>query len=405
MYRFKALNPAGETEEGEIDAAVESVAVAQLQDAGYLPIHLEPVGVDRRWSLRRLKITTPHRKISARDMEFFTRELATLLEAGLPLDQSLQTLLEVADSAALKRLITAVDEDVRRGVALSAALADQQFGLSVLFINMVRAGEASGSLDESLSRLADYLQRSRDLRDSITSALIYPIILVIVAGLSVTALLMFVLPQFSQMFADLGAALPWPTQLLLTVGEIVRSYWWVIPSAALAIGFLGRRWLSDPAHRLRVDGLVLQLPLVGELIVKSELAKFTHTLGTMIGHGVPLVRSLEIVRGGMSNRALGQCVVTATEGLQRGQGLATPLGDDGLFPSLAIKLIHIGEESGRLEEMLLRLADIYERDVRTTLQRLLSLLEPTLIVGLGVVIAGIILAILTAVLGMNQTVL
>ena len=405
MYRYKAVNPLGETEEGELDVNAESAAVAQLQDAGYLPIRVEPIGPDRKWSLPAIKLPARSREISARDIAFFTRELATLLQAGLPLDQSLQTLIEVTDSAALQRLVTAVDAEVRRGSALSTALANQPAGFSDLHINMVRAGETSGSLDDALSRLADYLQRARDLRESITSALIYPMILVTVTGLSVLALLIFVLPRFAQMFADLGAALPWSTQLVLAIGAIVRSYWWVLPGTLVVATLLGRRWLADPLHRLRMDHWLLQLPLFGELIVKSELAKFTHTLGTMLAHGVPIVRALDIVRACMSNRALGQCVADATEGIKGGQGLAGPLGEGGIFPNLAVKLIRIGEESGRLEEMLLRLADVYEREVRTTLQRLLSLLEPTLIVGLGVIVAGIILAILSAVMGMNQAVL
>jgi len=405
MYRYKAVNPVGETEEGEIDVSAESAAVAQLQDAGYLPIRIEPVNPSRRWSLRALKMPALSREISARDVAFFTRELATLLQAGLPLDQSLETLIEVADSPALKRLVTAVDAEVRRGSALSTALTNQPAGFSDLYINMVRAGEASGSLAGALSRLADYLQRARDLREDITSALVYPMILVAVTGLSVVALLTFVLPRFSQMFADLGATLPWSTQLVLAAGAIAHSYWWVVPGAIVATTLLGRRWLSDPMHRLRMDHWVLQLPLLGELIVKSELAKFTHTLGAMLGHGVPVVRALDIVRAGMSNHALGQCVARATEGIKSGQGLAGPLGEGGIFPSLAVKLIRIGEESGQLEEMLLRLADVYEREVRTTVRRLLSLLEPTLIVGLGVIVAGIILSILAAVMGMNQAVL
>jgi general secretion pathway protein F len=406
MYRYKAVNPAGEIEHGEIDAAGgEAAAVAKLQNAGYLPIRVQSAELDTRWSWRALKVPILRREVSPRDIEFFTRELATLLRAGLPLDQSLQTLIDVTDNAAFKRLVLAVDEEVRQGSTLSAALANQRTGMPDLLINMVRAGEASGSLDTGLARLADYLERSRDLRESITSALLYPVILLVVAGLSVTALMVFVLPQFSQMFADLGATPPWATRFVLGVAEVLRSYWWMGLCVVLAASFLGQRWLSDPAHRLKADALMLQMPLIGELITKTELARFTHTLGTLIGHGVPLVKSLDIVCAGTHNRALRQSVAEATQGLQKGRGLSAPLSDGGLFPPLAIKLIRIGEESGRLEEMLLRLAEVYEREVRTTVQRLLGLLEPVLIVGFGAVIGAIMLAVLSAVIGINQSVI
>ncbi len=406
LYRYKAVNPAGEIEQGEIDGVSgEAAAVAKLQDAGYLPIHVEPVDPGERWWLRALRLPFARSDVTARDMEFFTRELATLLRAGLPLDQALRTLIDVAESPGLGRLLVAVDEEVRRGSALSEALQNQATGVSDLLINMIRAGEASGSLEAGLVRLADYLERSRDLRESIMSALLYPAILLVVASLSVVALLVFVLPQFSQIFMDLGATPPAATRFVLGVAEILRSYWWVGPCLALTAYLLGQRWLADPGHRLQADQLWLKAPLVGELIIKTELARFTHTLGTMIAHGVPVVRSLDIVRAGMRNRALQACVAEATQGLQRGQGLSVPLSEGGIFPALAINLIRIGEESGRLEEMLMRLADVYEREVRMTVQRLLGLLEPVLIVGFGVVIAGIMLAVLSAVLGVNQSVL
>lgn len=406
MYRYKAVNPAGEIENGEIDApGGEPEAVAVLQEAGYLPIRVEPAQAQKSPLLPSFQGLLRRDSASLRDLEFFARELATLLEAGLPLDQALQTLVDVADKPALRKLVTAVEEDVRSGHPLSTALARKGSGIPEPLTNMIRAGETTGSLDSGLAGLADYLQRARELRESILSALLYPAILLIVACLSIVALLVFVLPQFAQMFADLGVRPPWSTRLVLGAGDALRNYGWIAVLAALAALAGTRRWLADPTHRLRFDRLALRLPLAGELMLKAELARFTRTLGTMVAHGVPLVSSLEMVPRGVRNTALRETLAGAADGLRSGQGLARSLDAGGLLPGLAIKLIRIGEESGKLEQMLLRLADIYEREVRTALQRALTILEPALIVGLGIVVAGIVLTILSALLGINQAVL
>ena len=290
------------------------------------------------------------------------------------------------------------------GESFSTALERQQGVFSQVYINMVRAGEAAGALDHALERLADYLQRIRELKSNIVSALIYPSILVTVAGASVILLLVFVVPQFTQMFQDMGAVLPLPTRIVIASGELLRDYGWLLPLVILLIVAFMRRQLAHPEKRLRWDRRILGMPLFGDLVTKVEVARFSRTLGILLGNGVPLLGALANVREILNNQVLAGAIDRAADSLQAGQGLAEPLAKTEVFPRLAIQMMQVGEESGNLQEMLVRVADVYDQEVKTTVQRLLTLLEPVLIVGLGVVIAGIIMSILVAVLSVNQLV-
>lgn len=403
-FHYKAVNTEGEAMEGDMDATVEGAVIARLQDAGYIPILVEPAARGRAARSQTLQILS-RRRMSAREVELFTRELATLLRAGLPLDQSLQTLIEVSESDTLQHLVTSIYDEVRDGAAFSSALEMQSGAFSNLYINLVRAGESSGALDDTLTRLADYLQRVRDLREHVLSAITYPLILVVVAGISILVLLTFVIPQFSQMFADMGAALPLPTRIVMGAGDVLRSYWWAPPLIALAAAIAVRKWLEDPNRRLRWHRRMLRLPMVGDLVTRIEVARFTRTLGIMLKNGVPVLSALGIVDGSMRNRALADDVMKAAQSLEAGRPLAASLAEHQSFPKLAIKMIRVGEESGQLEEMLLRLGDVYDQEAQAAIRRLLSFLEPCLIVGLGLLIAGIIMSILVAVLGMNQLII
>ncbi|MDH3638652.1 MAG: type II secretion system F family protein [Gammaproteobacteria bacterium] len=401
-FWFKAVNGEGVTEEGEMDAANQAALIAQLQDAGYVPIQVSPAkGATRRGPLLP-SLNLSRKAVSARDVGLFTRELATLLHAGMPLDESLKTLIEVADSDSVKGLVTAIHDRVRDGADFSAALEAQNGTFSNLYISMVRAGESAGALDTTLARLADYMKRQKDLRDSVLSAVTYPVILVVVAAVSMILLLVFVIPQFAQMFDDMGAELPLPTQIVMGAGDLLRQYWWMLPALPVVIAILAKSLLANPKRLLKWHNFLLRAPLVGELLTKLEVARITRTLGVMLENGVPLLRAVRIMEGSISNRALAQDMLDTADELQAGRGLAASLAAGDRIPKLAIKMIRVGEDSGQLDEMLLRLADVYDQETKTTVQRVLGLLEPILIVGLGVLIAGIIFSILIAVLGMNQ---
>jgi len=267
---------------------------------------------------------------------------------------------------------------------------------------MVRAGESSGALDIALGRLADFMERSRKLRETLVSALIYPAILAAMASLSVIVLLTFVIPRFTEMFQDLGQALPWPTQVVIGVGGFLESYWWIIVLVATAVVYYLRYQLRSPSRRLPWDARFLRLPLVGTLIAQHEAARFTRTLGTLLTNGVPMLQAIVIAKEVIGNQVIASAVERVTSSVKEGQGLARALAAVQVFPRLTGHLLQVGEETGNLEAMLLRLADIYERDVQTAVQRLVVLIEPALILGLGLIVGGIIMSVLMAVLSVND---
>jgi general secretion pathway protein F len=293
---------------------------------------------------------------------------------------------------------------VRGGATFSAALEAQDGQFTKLYVNMVRAGEASGALDQVLGRLADYLERSAELRGNITSALVYPMILLVVAGLSVIMLLVFVVPQFTVLFEDMGAALPLPTRIVVGAGDLFRGYWWAMLVVVAVIAVIIERWLQKPENRRRFDYRVMALPLFGDLIWKMETARFCHTLATLLKNGLPLFSGLTLAKEVVGNRKIGEGLDEVGEGLKHGRGLAEPLTSRAVLPQLALQMIRVGEESGTLDAMLAKVADIFDRETRASVQRMLTLLEPVLIIGLGIIVAGIIISILMAILGANELV-
>ncbi len=406
MYWYQAVNPDGETEEGEIEASMEDAAVAALQDAGFIPIRVEAVGASKRSKSPGLfsQLARKSNRISHREIAEFTRELSTMLGAGLPLDNALQTLHEISDNPKLRELTSAIYEKVRSGQSFSDALQEMGDMFPDLYIQMVRAGETAGALDSSLARLSDHFKRAGKLREDVLSALTYPLILVVIASLSVLVLMTFVIPQFSQMFEDMGAALPLPTQIVISTSDWLKLWWWTIPPVLLVIAVAWQAWYAKPANRLAWDRLVLRMPLFGDFSTRLDMARFTHTLGVTLGHGVSIIQAMQIATKGMSNRSLSLIMEEVLEQVQQGRTLAMALEEHPELPRLLIKMIRVGEEAGQLEKMLMELADVYENQSQLAIQRLLSLLEPVLIVGLGLLIAGIIMSILVAVLSMNELV-
>lgn len=397
LFVFKGVRVDGQVQEGELEAADEAAVVSALQKEGLIPIKVRPAG-----GVSGLLGQYRRRRISDQDVRLITRELATLLEAGMPLDRGLQTLIELTEDPPLHQLLTDIQERVRGGHSLSKALEDQRGTFSALYVNMVRAGEASGSLEAVLSRLADYLERAGDLKETVKSALIYPAILLVVASLSVILLLVFVVPQFTQMFADMGAALPLPTQIVIGLGDLFRGYWWAILAVITLTTATLLKQLERPEFRERWDRRVLSLPLFGDLIWKMETARFCNTLSTLLENGMPLLGALGLAKDVVANRKIHGQLEKIGEALKRGKGLAGPLSEEGVFPKLALQMIRVGEESGALDPMLGKVAVQYDRETRATVQRLLTLLEPILIIGMGVVVAGIIISILMAILGANK---
>ncbi len=385
-----------------MEAADRSTVVEKLRGQGHFPLNVEEGSASGQSILHRDLFGTGG--IAQRDITIATRELATLLKAGLPLDRALRVLIDVADVPAVRDMHARILERVQGGASLADSIVDEGRSFPSFYAGMVRAGEAGGSLHEVLVRLADFMERIQSLRESVRSALIYPAILMIMAVLTVIVMFGLVLPQFRPLFADMGDALPLLTRIFLVVGDAVQEWWWAGALVIALAVLLFRRALKDSAFRLRWDGWKLGIPLAGDLLRKIETARFAHTMAMLLHGGQPLLDALGIVRDVVGNSALRQALTEVSGRLRQGQGLATPLAECGLFPSLAIHLIRVGEEGGQLEAMLEQLASIYDREVQEATKRLMALLVPLLTVGLGVVIAIIIISVLGAFLSVNETI-
>jgi general secretion pathway protein F len=405
LYRYKAVNTAGDVAAGELEAANESEIVDRLRDQGLMPMQVVAAprpGVAQR-PVERRRWFTP-RRVTRNQMISFTRELATLLRAGLPLDRALEILISLAATPPLARMLQAIRDSVRGGKSLSQALDMHREVFSRFYVSIVRAGEAGGALGTVLTRLADNMERSKELRESVMSALIYPVILIVVAVASVMILLVYVVPQFQATFAQAGKALPLPTQIVIVAGTALRQYWWLILIGVAACVWLFRLRLQRPQVRFRWDQRLLRWPLIGDVVAKVEVARLARTLGTLLGNGVTLLAGLSIVKETMTNTVLAQALDGVITRLREGKGFGRPLAETGLYPRLATQMILVGEESGRLEEMLNRVADVYDREVAVAVRRFLAILEPVLIVGLAVLVICIVLSIWMGIIGMTELV-
>ncbi|MBS0321726.1 MAG: type II secretion system F family protein [Proteobacteria bacterium] len=409
VFRYKAVSNAGELATGELEAANEAEIVGKLRDQGLMPMQVSVAsgsggavakagggGAQTSWF-------TPKR-VTADQLMSITRELATLLRAGLPLDRALETLIGLAPTPAVRTLLQGVRDDVRGGKSLSQALDARRDVFSRFYVNIVRAGEAGGALGAVLTRLADTMERNKELKGTIASAMIYPIILICVAVVSVMVLLLFVVPQFKSQFAQAGKSLPLPTTLVIAAGEIVHDWWWLLAIGVVVAVWWGRRLFASPAFRRRFDAWVLRRALLGELVAKIETARFSRTLGTLLGNGVTLLAGLSIVKETMGNAVMGDALDGVIASLREGKGFGRPLMATGVYPRLATQMILVGEESGRLEEMLNRVADVYDREVQVVIKRFLAVMEPVMILGLAVIVGFIVLSILLGVLGMSELV-
>lgn len=400
LYNYRAINSSGETEDGMRDAADDISLVASLQAEGYIPISVSPAANKAFFGLG---LGSKRHKISQKDIGLFTSELATLLDSGLPLDRSLTVLIDLTnDNEKLSKLIGKVLEKVKAGSSLADALEKQSGIFSRFYLNMLRAGEAGGNLGEVLNRLAEYLERSKELKDTVSTALIYPAILLVMSVASLFVMLTFVVPQFTEMFESAGKALPVSTQIVVGLAEWLQSYWWLLLLGVLFISSFISYQLADPVRKKVLDGIILKIPLVGSITLNKETANMSRTLGTLLGNGVSILSAMAIVRETMDNLVIADAIQDTEAQLKQGRHMSDALQEKGIFPKMATQMIKMGEETGRLEEMLLRVANIYDKQLRTSITRLLALLEPALIITLGLMIAGIIVSILMAILSVND---
>jgi general secretion pathway protein F len=399
-FRYTAIDPAGQTVRGTMDAASEAEVVSRLQRQGSIPMRAEPAGGSRFAEL--LHRDVGRRGMSRQDVANLTRELSIMLGAGQDLDRSLRFLVDTAPNPRVRATVEALRKTVRDGGSLATALAGHPGSFPRIYVGLVRAGEAGGTLAPTLERLADLLERERSLASTVTSAMIYPGLLLLVAIGSITLLLTQVLPQFVPLFEQNGAALPRPTQLLIATGDAVSSYGIYALLAIVALVLIARQALRQPRPRLLMDRLLLRLPVVGGLTREIVAARFTRTLGTLLINGVPLIAALGIVQDAIGNLAGVAAVERATISAKGGAGLSRPLDESGVFPARTIYLLRLGEETAQLGPMALRAAEIHEEKTRLGVQRLVALLVPAITVAMGAVIAAIVASLLLAMLGLND---
>ncbi len=404
LFVYKAADAAGKVTKGAIEAAGERDAVGRLQDMGLIPIRVRQAGGgSKRLGLGLSQAgRTLFQRVTGKDLVAFTQDLSALLEAGLPVDRALSILRQVAEKPRMKEIIGEVLKAVQGGSYLSDALAKYPRFFSSFYVNMVRAGEAGGVLEAVLSRLGEFLESTQDLKDYVKSALVYPVFLLLMGGVSIIILLTFVIPKFSVIFSDLGQAIPMPTQILLAVSSLIRDYWWaLLGSCALAV-FALHRYAATPAGRLNLDRRKLRAPVLGTLVRRIEVARFARTLGTMMESGVPILQALSLVKGIMTNRVIVESLDQVYDRVKDGERLSRPLEELGIFPSLAVQMVTVGEETGRLDSMLVKVAENYEKVVRNTIKRLISFLEPAMILLMGLVVGFIVVSMLLAIFSVNE---
>ena len=406
-FQYKAVSSAGEIKEGVMEGASQAGVIAHLQSTGLIPIRATEVNQAGTGANGAVTATARQpgaksaglfskARVSQGDLGIVTRELATLLKAGLPLDRSMEILIGLAEKPAVAELLVAIRNDVRGGASLSKALEPHRDIFSRFYVNMVKAGEVGGALGSVLMRLADHMERSKDLRDNVVSALVYPVILFTVAVASVLILVIFVVPQFKQIFDQSGKALPFTTEIVLGVGIFMRGYWPLLFAGVALVIWLLLRSLANPESRARWDVKFLRWPIMGKLVTKVEMARFARSLATLLQNGVPLLAGLSILKDTMGNVVFRDAVEIVARDLKEGRGMAKPMNEANVFPKLAVQMIAVGEETGKLDEMLFQVADVYDREVAAAVKRALALIEPVMIIGLALLIGGIIMSLLVA---------
>jgi general secretion pathway protein F len=398
LFEYKAVTPSGETLNGEMEAPSQDLVIARLQEMGNIPLSAREVGS----GFRPENLLRGRRNLNQREIGDLTQQLSTLLGAGLPLDRSLGILGELAENDRVQDTVEKIRNHVREGGSLSDALEQRHGVFSRFYVNMVRAGEIGGSLDQTLARMAEYLERAKELKDGVVSALIYPILLVVLAIASLILLMVYVIPQFTPMFEDFGGDLPTLTRVVVGVGDLLQNFWWAMLGTVLLLALWFRAQMRSPASRLVWDGRFLATRWLGDIIAKIETARLTRTTGTLLVNGVPLLSALSIAKNVMSNTVLAEDVAEAAKQVKTGSPLARALAQNQHFPRLALQMVNVGEETGKLDEMLLKVADTYDREVKVTIDRLMALLVPVLTLGLALLIGVIVMSVLMAILSINE---
>ncbi len=403
VYEYSALDKAGKKVKGIIDADSLTAARNKIRQAGNFPVDImETVPVARKKTGRKIPVIQVGQRIRHQDVSIATRQLATLLGAGIPLVPALGGLIEQTTNQTFKKIIAQIKDAVNEGNSLTSALSDHPRLFSRIYVNMVKSGEASGSLDVVLEQLADFGETQQAMKSRIRAALIYPAFMALVGTIVLFLLITFIVPSITQVFDDTQHALPLPTSILISLSGFLANYWWAIIIILIGMLVALRFAVRQPQGKMIWDRLKLTLPLFGDLNMKIAAARMGRTLGSLLSSGVPLITALHIVKNIFNNVLLAEVIDDATEELEKGRSLSNVLKKSRWFMPMVVQMIAVGEQSGALEKMLNKVADSYEKEVETKIMALTSLIEPVMILVMGVLVSFIVVSILLPIFEMNQ---
>jgi general secretion pathway protein F len=404
VYEYKGLDGAGRIAKGIIDADSPRLARAKLRRSGIFPTDIMTDRHVKKSVAQGVSIGELFRRIRSQDISIMTRQMATLVGAGLPIVEALNALIDQTENARLKKVLTQVREGVNEGSSLSDAMSRFPKVFSELYVNMINAGESSGALDIVLKRLADFMESQVMLKNKVVSTLSYPLILVLVGIAVLSFLLIYVVPKVVRIFDELQQALPIPTIVLISLTDFLRDYWWALLIVIGGIFLALRQYAATESGHRNYDRLILRLPITGKLLRIIVTTRFTRTLAILLNSGIPLLRSMDIARAVVNNVVVSGAIESAKEGVREGESIAEPLRRSEIFPSMVTHMIAVGEKTGELEGMLFKVSEAYDNEVETTISRITSLLGPLVILVLGAIVLFIVLAILLPMFEMNQIV-
>jgi general secretion pathway protein F len=403
VFEYTALDSRGKTTSGIIDAEGIQAARQKLRTSGIFPVSIkETLEAAPKKSSRTFTLTRGLGRVKPVEVSMMTRQLATLIGAGFPLVSALDALIPQTKSHGFKKILAQIKNLIVEGNSFAQALSKYPGAFSPLYVNMVRAGETSGTLEIVLERLAEITEKQQALMNRIQTALAYPIFMMVIGTVVLLVLLIYIVPSITSIFADMDQVLPTPTRILISLSDFFKSYWWSIPIVLVAVGVFFNRAKKSEKGRYWIDKTVLFLPGMGILAKKLAVARFARTLGSLLENGVSMLIAMDIVKNIAGNILIADSVETAAIEVGKGQGLGAALSGSGIFPQLSIQMIQVGEQSGQLEKMLTKIADVYENEVESNILRLTSYLEPVMILVMGSIVGFIVLSICLPIFEMNQ---
>lgn len=392
LFSYEAVDSNGNKVRESLDALNEDAIKSDLRVRGLIPLSIKPVDA---------KNVPLFERVTQKDLLIFTQELGNLLESGLPVDRALYVLSESSEKKTFRAIIREVYIDIQRGQSLSQALSKHKI-FPGLYVNMIKAGEAGGILEAVIKRLASFLETSATFREEMTSALVYPLVLTIVGGLAVVFLMLYVIPKFAKIFADMGQALPLPTTILLNISTFFISYWWAVAGLVAIAVIATRRYIMTSEGKTFVDSLKLKTPVIKRLNLKLIIARFSRTLGTLLQSGVPILEAIGISRTVVGNEIMSNRLKAIEDGISKGKGIAKPLKESNIFPPVVVQMVIVGEEAGKLDDTFLLIAERFEAESRSLIKRVVRLYEPVLILLMGIVVGFIVISMLLAIFSINE---